>query len=54
MLRIEEYCQSLESETTRAGLDFFDKLRKMGRINPNESHKDFERLDEDDKRSFIK
>lgn len=54
MLRIEEYCNSLESETTRAGLDFFDKLRKMGRINPNDSHKDVELLDDDDKESFAK
>lgn len=47
MLKIEEYCMAIES-TTREGKDFFDILRDKGNINPNGSHKDISKLDEDD------
>jgi hypothetical protein len=53
MLKIEEYCLAIES-TTREGKDFFDVLRDKGNINPNGTHKDVSKLDEDDQEEFAK
>jgi hypothetical protein len=52
MLRIEEYCHSLQSEITRENLDLFDYMRSQGFI-ANAPHKDVAKLDPYDLEKFV-
>ena len=53
MSRIDEYALSLDSQTTRAGKDFYDVLREKGKIGP-EAHKNktFATMSADDKETY--
>ena len=53
MLRIEEYCQSIQSESTRAGMDIFDFFRSNGLIDPHDKHKDVEKLVSADLMNYV-
>ena len=48
MVRIDEFAQSVDSETTRNGVDIFDILHKKGRINSKLASKDYRELDEEE------
>ena len=48
MIRIDEFAQSIDSDTTRSGIDIFDILRRRGRIGGNPDSKDYRELDDDD------
>ena len=47
MIRIDEFAQSIDSETARAGLGWVDLLQRKGRIPKVPASKDFRDLDDD-------
>ena len=54
MLRIDEYCASLESTGARQGIDIFDRLISMGAISAaHKESKRFDDLNEEEKEEFL-
>jgi len=54
MLRIDEFAQSVDSNSTRKGLDYFEILKNKGRLNPDVNVKHFNDLEPEDLKQFLK
>jgi len=50
MIRIDEFAQSLDSKTTRKGMDIFEILKDKGRISPDVNVPHHRELKEEDQK----
>jgi len=54
MLRIDEFAQSVDSRTTRKGLDYFEILKDKGRLSPDANVAHYKDLETEEQSQFLR